>query len=162
MVLMQIGIHSIKALFVLTLIMMGTPPCCIPSSPTYATLSLPCSVLDPIPFHLVSLIPNTSIPHPTISWPLALFADGDLFLGGYYGAYRPMGFLPALAEERHYGPSSNTSGLSCIVDASGFCYICFSLRGRVVNLTPNPQLYSMLEPREKWSFFSFCKSTITN
>lgn len=48
MVLMQIGIHSIKALFVLTLIMMGTPPCCIPLSPTYATLSLPCSVLDPI------------------------------------------------------------------------------------------------------------------
>ena len=149
MVLMQIGIHSIKALFVLTLIMMGTPPCCIPLSPTYATLSLPCSVLDPIPFHLVSLIPNTSIPHPTISWPLALFADGDLFLGGYYGAYRPIGFLPALAEERHYGPSSNTSGLSCVVDASGFSYICFSLRGRVVNLTPNPQLYSMLELREK-------------
>ena len=64
---------SIEALFVPTLIMMGTPLYCTPSSPTYATLSLPCSVLDPIHFHLVSLIPNTSIPHPTISWPLALF-----------------------------------------------------------------------------------------
>ena len=94
--------------------MMGTPPCCTPSS------------LDPIHFHLVSLIPNTSIPHPTISWPLALFADGDLFLGGYYGAYRPMGFPPALAEERHYGPSSNTSGLSCIVDAFGLLHVFLS------------------------------------
>ena len=34
MVLMQIGIHSIKALFALTLIMMMTPPCYGPSSNT--------------------------------------------------------------------------------------------------------------------------------
>ena len=34
MVLMQIGIHSIKALFALTLIMMVTPPCYGPSSNT--------------------------------------------------------------------------------------------------------------------------------
>ena len=62
---------SIKALFAPTLIMMATPPCCTSSFPTYTTFSLPCSVLDPIPFHLVSLILN-DIPHPAIS--LATFA----------------------------------------------------------------------------------------
>ena len=58
--------------------------------------------------------------------PYVQETDGDLFLGGYYGAYRPLGFPPALAEERHYGPSSNTSGLSCIVDAFGLLHVFLS------------------------------------
>ena len=41
---------------------------------------------------------------------------GRLFLGGYYGAYRPLDFLPALPQECHCGPSSNTP--DCIVTLS--------------------------------------------
>ena len=68
MILLLIAWHPFhKALFALTLIMMATPPYCTSSSPAYTSLLPLCSVLDPTHFHLVSLISNTSIPHPAIS-----------------------------------------------------------------------------------------------
>ena len=81
-------------------------------------------------------------------WPLALFvlpppwslADGGLFFGGYYGAYRLLGFTPALAQRRHYYPSSGTSGLSSIVNVSGFCNMNFFYGAGSLALRPTPNL----------------------
>ena len=151
MILLLIGFHSIKALFALTHIMMATPPRCTSSSPTYTTLSPPCSVVDPIPFHLDSLIPSTSSPYPAISFATCAVRVASAmvltfqqpmvvcFFGGYYGAYGLLGFTIILAQRRHYGPSSGTSGLSCIVNVSGFCNMNFfyGAGSLALRLTPN-------------------------
>ena len=84
---------------------MATPPCCTSSFPTYTTFSPLCSVSYPIPFHLVSLIPSTSVPYSFISLatcparvvpchgPHVPATNDRLSLGSYYGAYGPLGFL---------------------------------------------------------------------
>ncbi|KAL9959457.1 hypothetical protein ACROYT_G032783 [Oculina patagonica] len=54
MILLLIGVHSIKALFALALIMMTTPPRCTLSSPEYTTVSPLCSIRQfyrTVPFH---------------------------------------------------------------------------------------------------------------
>ena len=135
MILLLIAWHPFhKALFALTLIMTATPPYCTSTSPAYTTLSPLCSVLDPTHFHLVSLISNTSIPHPAISLaPCTVRVASAMVLTfqqpmvacfqGLLWAFQPLGFPPALAQERHYGPSSVTAGLSCVVNASSFCHM---------------------------------------
>ena len=47
--------------------------------------------------------------------------DDRLLLGGYYGAYQPLGFRLALTQERHCSSSSITPSQCCLIsNASGF------------------------------------------
>ena len=110
---------------------MATPPCCTSSSPTNTTVSQLYGVIEPIPFHLLSLIPSTSIPYSIISLccsyqlrhgPYIPTANVCLLFGGYYGAHRPLGFPQGLSQERHVSLNSSTPSLGClIVNAFGFC-----------------------------------------
>ena len=134
-ILLLIGVHSIKVSFALALIKMATPPCCTSSFPTYTTFYPLCSVIVPVPFQLVSLVSSTSIPYSFISLatcPARVVSatvlmhvpatDDPQYLGGFYGGYRPLGFRLALTQESHCSPSSNTPSQCCLtVNASGFC-----------------------------------------
>ena len=112
MILLLIAWHPFhKALFALTLIMMTTPPYCTSSSPAYTSLLPLCSVLDPTHFHLVSLISNTSIPHPAISLATCTVRVASamvlVFLGATMGLSAfglPSGFGPRVSlrpQQRH-------------------------------------------------------------
>ena len=82
---------------------------------------------DPVPFHLVSLIPSTSNRYSFISLGTCLarvvFAMVLTFqqpmiichLKGYYGAYRPLGFQRTLTQQRHCSASSNTPSQCCLL-----------------------------------------------
>ena len=96
----------------------------IPSLPIWSPLSLT------LQFHIL----------PSL-WPLSLFMLFALWslrskkrwwsvFRGYYGVYRPLSLPLALARELNYGLSSIIPGLSCIVNASGFCNMCFFLQRR--------------------------------
>ena len=122
--LLLIFIHFMKALFALTPIMMVTPPRCTSSSPIYSTLSPPCSVLDPIPIHLVLLIPDTLIPYPAISLASGavcvtstmVLTFQHLKVVSFLGA--AMGPISLWASHQLW-QSSSTLGLSYIIHASG-------------------------------------------
>ena len=67
MIILLIGVDSMKAPCALPLFMMATPSRCTLSFSTYTTFSPLCSVTDPVPFHLVSLIVCTWNPYSFIS-----------------------------------------------------------------------------------------------
>ena len=145
-ILLLIGVHFIKGPFALALIMIATPPCCTSSSPMY-TPSLYSAVLlipslstwplwhfNPLLFHLLRYLHWACC---LCDGPRVLATDDRLLLGGYYGAYPPLGFPLALSQERHCRSSS---------DIPSQCYKRFHflkrlviLCGRVVSTPPNAE-----------------------
>ena len=99
MIILLIGVDSMKAPFALPLLMMATFPRCFLSFSRYTTFSPLWGVTDSVPLHLVSLLPR-----------------------GYYGAYQPLGFWVAAAPPVSVVSLSTLLVSPCCL-TNGFCLV---------------------------------------